>query len=129
VTNILGSASYKKTTPADLFHFHLTRHQDRNTQKEIKRRSVSLAMASVGGEVVSNKQVILRDYVSGFPKESDMYITTAGTVKLKVPEVKNPKHDSKQLFITIYAELNYEAINNSINKISKAIKKQTQIFW
>jgi hypothetical protein len=43
--------------------------------------------------------------------------------------MKNPKHDSKQLFITIYAELNYEAINNSINKISKAIKKQTQIFW
>jgi NADPH-dependent curcumin reductase CurA len=44
-------------------------------------------MASVGGEeVVSNKQVILRDYVSGFPKESDMYVTTAGTVKLKVPE-------------------------------------------
>jgi hypothetical protein len=37
-------------------------------------------MASVDGEkVVSNKQVILRDYVSGFPKESDMYVTT-GTV-------------------------------------------------
>jgi hypothetical protein len=44
-------------------------------------------------------------------------------------KLKNAKHDSKQLFITIYAELNYEAINNSINKISKAIKKQTQIFW
>jgi hypothetical protein len=36
--------------------------------------------------------------------------------------------DSKQLFITIYAELNYEEINNLINKISKAIKKQTHIF-
>ncbi|XP_059447336.1 2-alkenal reductase (NADP(+)-dependent)-like [Corylus avellana] len=46
-------------------------------------------MASVDGEkVVSNKQVILRDYVSGFPKESDMYVTT-GTVKLKVPQGSN----------------------------------------
>ncbi|XP_059447329.1 2-alkenal reductase (NADP(+)-dependent)-like [Corylus avellana] len=46
-------------------------------------------MASVDGEkVVSNKQVTLRDYVSGFPKESDMYVTT-GTVKLKVTEGSN----------------------------------------
>jgi NADPH-dependent curcumin reductase CurA len=46
-------------------------------------------MSSVDGEkVVSNKQVILRDYVSGFPKESDMYVTT-GTVKLKVPQGSN----------------------------------------
>jgi hypothetical protein len=30
-------------------------------------------MASVNGEeVVSNKQVILREYVSGYPKESDV---------------------------------------------------------
>ncbi|KAF2298302.1 hypothetical protein GH714_021567 [Hevea brasiliensis] len=37
------------------------------------------------GAVVSNKQVIFKDYVSGFPKESDMYVTTTST-KLKVPE-------------------------------------------
>ncbi|KAL6344140.1 hypothetical protein AAG906_031854 [Vitis piasezkii] len=37
------------------------------------------------GEAVSNKQVIFRDYVSGFPKESDMYVTTS-TISLKVPE-------------------------------------------
>lgn len=43
-----------------------------------------------------NKQVILRDYVTGFPKESDMCVTTTITIKLKVPEgsnavlVKNP---------------------------------------
>nr|POE78162.1 2-alkenal reductase (nadp(+)-dependent) [Quercus suber] len=44
-------------------------------------------MASGGGvEEVSNKQVILKDYVSGFPKESDMYLNTSGTIKLKVPE-------------------------------------------
>ncbi|KAJ9178215.1 hypothetical protein P3X46_010115 [Hevea brasiliensis] len=37
------------------------------------------------GEELSNKQVILRDYVTGFPQESDMYVIT-GTAKLKVPE-------------------------------------------
>ena len=47
-------------------------------------------MASGGGvEEVSNKQVILKDYVSGFPKESDMYLNTSGTIKLKVPEGSN----------------------------------------
>ncbi|XP_034686801.1 2-alkenal reductase (NADP(+)-dependent)-like [Vitis riparia] len=37
------------------------------------------------GEAVSNKQVIFRDYVSGFPKESDMCVTTS-TISPKVPE-------------------------------------------
>ena len=47
-------------------------------------------MASGGSvEEVSNKQVILKDYVSGFPKESDMYLNTSGTIKLKVPEGSN----------------------------------------
>ncbi|XP_030937796.1 2-alkenal reductase (NADP(+)-dependent)-like [Quercus lobata] len=47
-------------------------------------------MASGGGvEEVSNKQVILKDYVSGFPKESDMCLNTSGTIKLKVPEGSN----------------------------------------
>ena len=47
-------------------------------------------MASGGGvDEVSNKQVILKDYVSGFPKESDMYLNTSGTIKLKVPEGSN----------------------------------------
>jgi NADPH-dependent curcumin reductase CurA len=46
-------------------------------------------MASVNAEEVgSNKQVILRDYVTGFPKESDMYVTTS-TIQLKVPEGSN----------------------------------------
>ena len=40
------------------------------------------------GEEVSNKQVIFKDYVTGFPKESDMYVTTS-TIKLKVPEGSN----------------------------------------
>ena len=33
---------------------------------------------SVGGEeVISNKQVILKDYVTGFPRESNLYLTTS----------------------------------------------------
>jgi hypothetical protein len=40
-------------------------------------------MASLEEEPVRNKQVILRDYVSGFPKESDMHMTS--TANLKVP--------------------------------------------
>ncbi|XP_030937650.1 2-alkenal reductase (NADP(+)-dependent)-like [Quercus lobata] len=43
-------------------------------------------MASgVVGEEVRNKQVILKDYVSGFPKESDMQVIN-GTMKLKLQE-------------------------------------------
>ncbi|GAY67820.1 hypothetical protein CUMW_259520 [Citrus unshiu] len=39
-------------------------------------------------EMVSNKQVILKDYVSGFPKETDMYVTTS-SIELKVPKGSN----------------------------------------
>lgn len=46
---------------------------------------------SVGGvEVISNKQVILKDYASGFPKESNLYLTTKN-IKLKVPEDESGK--------------------------------------
>ena len=48
-----------------------------------------MASGGGGGEEVSNKQVILKNYVSGFPKESDMYVNTSGTIKLKVPEGSN----------------------------------------
>ncbi|KAM6550572.1 hypothetical protein CsatB_000380 [Cannabis sativa] len=37
---------------------------------------------------VKNKQVLLRDYVSSNPKESDMYVTTS-TLKLKLPQASN----------------------------------------
>ncbi|XP_057458306.1 NADPH-dependent oxidoreductase 2-alkenal reductase-like [Lotus japonicus] len=37
---------------------------------------------------VRNKQVILKDYVSGFPKESDMEIVES-TITLKLPEASN----------------------------------------
>eukprot|EP00268_Persea_americana_P058333 TRINITY_DN704_c1_g1_i4.p1 TRINITY_DN704_c1_g1~~TRINITY_DN704_c1_g1_i4.p1 ORF type:complete len:348 (+),score=49.02 TRINITY_DN704_c1_g1_i4:1038-2081(+) len=40
---------------------------------------------SEGEEEVSNKQILFRDFITGFPKESDMILKT-GTIKLKVPE-------------------------------------------
>ncbi|KAL5782000.1 hypothetical protein ACOSP7_007029 [Xanthoceras sorbifolium] len=47
-------------------------------------------MASGGDQeavmMKSNKQVIFRDYVSGFPKESDMYVTSTATIKTKVEQ-------------------------------------------
>ncbi|KAI4328525.1 hypothetical protein L6164_020873 [Bauhinia variegata] len=39
-------------------------------------------------EEVKNKQVIFRNYVTGYPKESDFYITTT-IIKLKVPQGSN----------------------------------------
>ncbi|KAM1173094.1 hypothetical protein ACFX19_026427 [Malus domestica] len=42
-------------------------------------------MAASTEEVISNKQVLLKDYVTGFPKESDMQLAAA-TTKLKLPE-------------------------------------------
>lgn len=40
---------------------------------------------SHGGDEVSNKQILLRDYVTDFLKESDM-VPKTGTIRLKVPE-------------------------------------------
>ena len=39
-------------------------------------------------EMVRNKQVILKDYVSGFPKETDMYMTES-SIELQVPKGSN----------------------------------------
>lgn len=39
-------------------------------------------------EMVRNKQVILKNYVSGFPKETDMYMTES-SIELKVPKGSN----------------------------------------
>ena len=40
-----------------------------------------------GEEAVSNKQAILSDYVTGFPKESDMKIIT-GSINLRCQRVQ-----------------------------------------
>ena len=37
---------------------------------------------------VRNKQVILKDYVTGFPKESDMELVD-GSIKLEIPQGSN----------------------------------------
>ncbi|KAK2969576.1 hypothetical protein RJ640_003583 [Escallonia rubra] len=41
------------------------------------------------GEEVKNKQVLFRNYIDGFPKESDMYISTENTIRLKLPQGSN----------------------------------------
>jgi hypothetical protein len=64
----------------------LTDHSPMSTlQRQTEATTVKWKMESDDGEVVSNKQVIFKDYVPGVLKESDMYITTS-TIKLKVPE-------------------------------------------
>ncbi|GKE67698.1 NADP(+)-dependent 2-alkenal reductase-like protein, partial [Tanacetum coccineum] len=40
-------------------------------------------------KVTNNKQVMLKDYVKGFPKESDMILKTSETMTLKLPEGSN----------------------------------------
>ncbi|KAF7813054.1 2-alkenal reductase (NADP(+)-dependent)-like [Senna tora] len=36
-------------------------------------------------EKVRNKKVVAKDYISGNPKETDMYLTTSSTISLKLP--------------------------------------------
>jgi NADPH-dependent curcumin reductase CurA len=40
------------------------------------------------GNVVRNKKLILKDYIKGFPKESDLHLTTE-SIELKVPQGSN----------------------------------------
>ncbi|MFS7906938.1 putative oxidoreductase [Helianthus anomalus] len=40
-------------------------------------------------EQVQNKQIILKDYVNGFPKESDMPLITSSTIRLNLPNNSN----------------------------------------
>ncbi|KAG8371268.1 hypothetical protein BUALT_Bualt13G0069900 [Buddleja alternifolia] len=51
------------------------------------------------GEEVSNKKIILKNYVKGFPKESDMILETS-TIKLKVPEDCNDAVLVKNLYLS-----------------------------
>lgn len=48
---------------------------------------------------VKNKQVILKDYVSGFPKESDMNIVDS-TITLKIPQGSNDVVLLKNLYLS-----------------------------
>ncbi|GMN36137.1 hypothetical protein TIFTF001_005770 [Ficus carica] len=40
-------------------------------------------------EEVRNMQVLARDYISGIPKESDMYLSSSASIKFKVPQDSN----------------------------------------
>jgi NADPH-dependent curcumin reductase CurA len=51
------------------------------------------------GETVSNKHVLFKNYVSGFPKESDMYVATT-TTELKVPDGCNNGVLVKNLYLS-----------------------------
>ena len=73
---------YKSSNSWNWKHSIDWRRETLKHQKLLER----LTMASgVVGEEVRNKQVILKDYVSGFPKESDMQVIN-GTMKLKLQE-------------------------------------------
>ena len=62
-----------------------------------------------GEEVISNKQVILKDYASGFPKESNLYLTTSN-IKL-------------QDFIVLSTEIFQQCVmmSSSINYLSTKV--------
>ncbi|KAJ0784202.1 putative oxidoreductase [Helianthus annuus] len=40
-------------------------------------------------EEVRNQQIILQNYVNGFPKESDMLLITSSAINLNLPEASN----------------------------------------
>lgn len=50
-------------------------------------------------EVINNKQILLKDYVDGFPKESDMILRNS-VVELKVPEGCNDAVLVKNLYLS-----------------------------
>ncbi|CAN6699995.1 unnamed protein product [Malus baccata var. baccata] len=60
---------------------------ERVSKKRDKEKKIAIIdpMAASTEGVISNKQVLLKYYVTGFPKESDMQLITA-TTKLKLPE-------------------------------------------
>ena len=57
-----------------------------------------MAMAMVGEEV-SNKQVVLKTYVAGFPKDTDMEVVTT-KITLRVPESSNDGILLKNLYLS-----------------------------
>ncbi|THG04386.1 hypothetical protein TEA_023479 [Camellia sinensis var. sinensis] len=61
-------------------------NDSKSGEEALVRKSKEAARAKeVVEEEVSNKQIILKEYVSGFPKESDMVVKT-GTIRLQLPE-------------------------------------------
>ncbi|KAJ0726242.1 putative oxidoreductase [Helianthus annuus] len=50
--------------------------------------------------VVRNKQVILKDYINGYPKESDMVVTSDATIRLELPENDGGLVLTKNLYLS-----------------------------
>ncbi|KAL7611197.1 hypothetical protein Lser_V15G12492 [Lactuca serriola] len=51
-------------------------------------------------EVVRNKQVLLKNYVDGFPKESDMVVTSDATINLELPKNEPGSILTKNLYLS-----------------------------
>nr|XP_043609447.1 2-alkenal reductase (NADP(+)-dependent)-like isoform X1 [Erigeron canadensis] len=51
-------------------------------------------------EEVNNKQILFKDYVNGFPKESDMLLSTSSTISLKLPHGSNGVLLVKNLYLS-----------------------------
>lgn len=51
-------------------------------------------------EVVRNKQVLLKNYVDGFPKESDMAVTSDATINLELPKNEPGSILTKNLYLS-----------------------------
>uniref|UniRef100_A0A6N2LBU6 Enoyl reductase (ER) domain-containing protein n=1 Tax=Salix viminalis TaxID=40686 RepID=A0A6N2LBU6_SALVM len=64
--------------PAALIGLFSGRNIGKQVVKRVWRACPSSTMA-VSGETVSNMQVLFKNYESGFPKESDMYVATTTT--------------------------------------------------
>ncbi|KAI3679832.1 hypothetical protein L2E82_50941 [Cichorium intybus] len=50
--------------------------------------------------VVRNKQVLFKDYVNGYPKESDMVVTSNATIRLELPKNDGGLILSKNLYLS-----------------------------
>ncbi|XP_047317344.1 2-alkenal reductase (NADP(+)-dependent)-like [Impatiens glandulifera] len=61
--------------------------------------ATATAAAEATATEVSNKQVILKNYVSGFPKESDMEVRTT-RIRLKLPEASSNAILVKNLYLS-----------------------------
>ena len=85
----LYSLSYKiQTTLLQLFLQPQVLKYTLPTFRIERKQSKEYQITMAAENEVSNKQIIFKDYVVGFPKESDMEFTTSKII-LKVPEDSN----------------------------------------
>ncbi|KAK9058380.1 hypothetical protein SSX86_023221 [Deinandra increscens subsp. villosa] len=56
------------------------------TQLEQSTATLFNTTKLINMEQVNNRQIVLKNYVNGFPKESDMILESSATINLKLPE-------------------------------------------